>query len=167
MLPTRILVRHSVKSKFVAFLIHRWHSYDAAAGIALANSYRDVITAVMCGSEIRLRHNRAVAVPLVRTCVTRLRAAGVTQPLTHQATWPEWCNEEFPGQLFPRCERWDDVASIVDFISQTSYSWWENRVHVSHLLTPVSPRHMMAPTNTSPCAPTDACMRPRRKHVQL
>lgn len=98
------------------------------AGVALANSYRDVIVAVMCGSEIRLRHNRAIAVPLVRDCVNRMRAAGVQQPLTHQATWPEWCNEETPGELFPRCERWDDVASIVDFISQTTYSWWENRV---------------------------------------
>lgn len=103
----------------------------ADAGVALANSYRDVIVAVMCGSEIRLRHNRAIAVPLVRDCVNRMRSGGVQQPLTHQATWPEWCNEETPGELFPRCERWDDVASIVDFISQTTYSWWENRVQVS------------------------------------
>jgi len=89
-----------------------WLDPDAAnqeqinGGIALANANPDTVSAVMCGSEIRLRtKNHVVAEQLVASCVQQMRAAGVKQPLTHQATWPEWCNEEFPGQLFPNCEQ--------------------------------------------------------------
>jgi len=63
--------------------------------------------------------------------VTRVRAGGVAQPVTHQATWPEWCDEEFPGEIFPLCRPWTAISSIVDYISQTTYSWWESRVKVS------------------------------------
>jgi exo-beta-1,3-glucanase (GH17 family) len=154
--------------------------------IALSKAYEDVIVAMMCGSEVRLRFHRGVALQVVMPCLAQARAAGVRQvslqlkdvcsavvwsvlyrlflvpcvflaflqPLTHQATWvrfflsaalrltrpfavsflalmqPEWCDEEFPGEKFPTCARWEPMASAVDFISQTTYAFWENRVHV-------------------------------------
>ncbi len=96
------------------------------AGIALARGYPDVVSSVTCGSELSLRSGRAVAEPVVSDCLARMRAAGVTQPLTHQATWTEWCGT--PPQAPFVCQRWDFLASRVDFISQTAYSVWENRV---------------------------------------
>jgi len=33
-----------------------------------------------------------------------------------------------PG--YPKCERWNEVAAIVDYVSVTIYAWWENRMKV-------------------------------------
>lgn len=41
---------------------------------------------------------------------------------------PEWCDEEFPGEKFPRCLRWEPIGSAVDLLLVTAYSWWENQV---------------------------------------
>ena len=57
------------------------------SGIALAQEFPDTIFAVSCGSEIRLRSDRSVAVPAITSCVEQMRAAGVEQPITHQASW--------------------------------------------------------------------------------
>jgi hypothetical protein len=101
------------------------------AGIVLAKAYPDTIIAVSCGSEIRLRKTRTVAVPVIVGCINRMRAADVRQPLMHQATWPEWCDEETPGSLYPdKCKRWQPVANLVDIIGVTAYLFWENTVLV-------------------------------------
>lgn len=56
----------------------------------LAKTFPDVIVGVICGSEVRKRHGSAVATPIITGCIDRLRASGVLQPITHQATWREW-----------------------------------------------------------------------------
>lgn len=98
------------------------------AGIALAKRFPETIVAISCGSEVRLRLFAGVANTVVSDCLRRLRAANVSQPLGYQGTWPEWCNEDFPGQHFPACLRWEPIVSLVDVVFVTAYSFWENRV---------------------------------------
>lgn len=69
------------------------------SGIALATTFPDSVVGMICGSEVRLRNDAAVAESVITDCVTQLRAAGISQPIGHSATWPEWCNEDFPGQV--------------------------------------------------------------------
>lgn len=92
--PSILRSRAAATGVRTPIIMNLWLDVDAAAnsaqigaGIALARAFPDIIVAVSCGSEIRLRHNRAVAVPIILDCLARLRAAGIPQPLTHQATW--------------------------------------------------------------------------------
>lgn len=55
----------------------------------LARNFPDTIVSVICGSELRFRYSKAVAEPIVANCVRQLRAAGITQPIGYQGTWPE------------------------------------------------------------------------------
>jgi hypothetical protein len=38
---------------------------------------------------------------------------------SHAHTRTEWCNENFPGQLYPHCTQWQPVAGLVDIIFVT------------------------------------------------
>ena len=91
-----------------------------AAGIQYANSYRDTITRVSCGSEVRTRNGLAVAQPIIQNCVNQLRANGVTQPITSIDTWWQWCNESLT------CQQWS-LANSLDWIGVNVFPWWENK----------------------------------------
>ena len=69
-----------------------------AAGIAAAQHYPETIVRLSCGSEVRTRLGFAAAEPIIRDCITRVRDAGVAQPLTSIDTWWNWCNETWPCQ---------------------------------------------------------------------
>lgn len=88
-------------------------------GIAAAKKYSDTIIRISCGSEVRTRQV-ADAEGKIRTCLERLRAAGVTQPLTTIEVWWEWCNRAVP------CQMWD-MVNDVDWIGINVFPWWENK----------------------------------------
>ena len=90
-----------------------------AKGIELARTYADTVVRISCGSEMRVRHGNA-ADSVVRDCLARLRAAGVTQPLTANDTWWSWCNQNWPCQVRA-------VAADVDWIGVNVFPWWENK----------------------------------------
>jgi exo-beta-1,3-glucanase (GH17 family) len=89
------------------------------AGIEAAKEYADTIIRISCGSEFRTRNGTALD-SILRDCITQVRGAGVTQPLTTIETWWEWCNRSWP------CGRWD-LADDVDWIGINVFPWWENR----------------------------------------
>jgi exo-beta-1,3-glucanase (GH17 family) len=91
-----------------------------AKGIEVARAYAGTIVRISCGSEVRVRHGAAVAEPIIRDCLTRMRAAGVTQPLTSIDTWWGWCNERWPCGVWP-------LASDLDWIGINVFPWWENK----------------------------------------
>ena len=90
------------------------------AGIAKAKQYPDTIIRLSCGSELRTRLTAGVAEPIIQGCLTQVRNAGVTQPLTSIDTWWQWCNETWPCQA-------RGLASQVDWIGINVYPWWENK----------------------------------------
>lgn len=107
------------------------NNIQISQAIALARQYPQTIIGLVCGTEVRLRNFAGVANREVLNCVNQMRAAGVVQPIGHHATWPEWCDEEFPGQRYPNnCRRWEPVASAVDIIYVSAYAWWENQVGI-------------------------------------
>jgi exo-beta-1,3-glucanase (GH17 family) len=85
-----------------------------------ALAYPETITRLSCGIELRTRHGAANAEAIIGNCLTQLRAAGVTQPVTSIDTWWSWCNETWP------CAVWA-LADDVDWIGVNIYPWWENR----------------------------------------
>ncbi len=89
------------------------------AGIAAALAYPDTIIRLSCGSEVRTRNGPALDATIDQ-CLTRFRAAGVTQPLTSIDTWWEWCNASWPCQ--PRT-----LAPSVDWIGVNVFPWWEDK----------------------------------------
>jgi exo-beta-1,3-glucanase (GH17 family) len=97
-------------------------------GVMRALAYPDTIVRLSCGSEVRTRHGRSIAEPIVRDCVSRLRAAGVTQPITAIDTWWHWCNEA------ASCQPWS-LANDLDWIGINIYPWWENRYSPLHPCT--------------------------------
>lgn len=97
-------------------------SYNDASidqGIQLAKAHPQTIIRLSCGSELRTRHGLTTD-HMVRGCITRLRAAGVAQPITSIDTWWEWCARSWP------CRR-TDLADVVDWIGVNVFPWWENR----------------------------------------
>jgi exo-beta-1,3-glucanase (GH17 family) len=88
-------------------------------GITLAKRHPDTIIRLSCGSEFRTRNGTALD-SILRDCITQVRGAGVTQPLTSIDTWWEWCNRSWP------CRK-RDLADDVDWIGINVYAWWENR----------------------------------------
>lgn len=112
-------------------------------GIEKAKQYPDTILRLSCGSEVRVRHGAAVAEPIVRGCVDRLKQADVTQPVTSIDTWWGWCNEARP------CQRWG-LADDLDWIGINVFPWWENRYSG---LFPARRRRMHRPS-TSPATRT-------------
>ena len=89
-----------------------------ANGIEAAQAFPDTITKLSCGSELRLFHGDA-ADPVIRRCITSLRAAGVVQPITSIDVWWLWCNQAWPCQASP-------LAVDVDWIGINVFPWWEN-----------------------------------------
>lgn len=90
-----------------------------ALGIAAARTYADTIVRLSCGSEVRTRHGNTLDGEIL-DCITRLRAAGVAQPITTIDTWWEWCNRAQPCQT-------SAFAPHVDWIGINVFPWWENR----------------------------------------
>ena len=91
-----------------------------AAGILNAKLYPDTILRLACGSEVRTRHGAAVAEPIIRDCISQVKAAGVAQPVTSIDTWWGWCDEAWP------CQTWR-LAADVDWIGANIFPWWENK----------------------------------------
>jgi exo-beta-1,3-glucanase (GH17 family) len=89
-------------------------------GIQAALRYPSTIVRLSCGSELRTRHGAAIAEPIIRRCLSRLRAAGVTQPVTSIDTWWSWCNEAWG------CATWP-LAADVNWIGINIFPWWENK----------------------------------------
>lgn len=100
-------------------------------GIQKAQQYPDTIIWISCGSEVRVRYGAAVAEPIIRDCISRFKAAGVTQPITSIDTWWGWCNETWP------CQRWG-VADEVDWIGINVFPWWENKYSGLFTCTPAT-----------------------------
>ena len=88
-------------------------------GIELDKAYPQTIIRLSCGSEFRTRYGTEHDETLV-SCITQLRSAGVTQPITSIDTWWEWCNRAWPCQ--PR-----ELADDVDWIGINVFPWWENK----------------------------------------
>lgn len=88
-------------------------------GIQMAKTYSETIVRLSCGSEFRTRNGTGLDYVL-NDCLSRVRAAGVVQPLTTIDTWWEWCNRSWP------CQQWD-MASSVDWIGVNIFPWWENK----------------------------------------
>jgi exo-beta-1,3-glucanase (GH17 family) len=89
-------------------------------GIQEAKQYPETIVRVSCGSEVRATHGAEVADPIIRDCLERFRAGGISQPITSIDTWWGWCNESWP------CQRWG-LADDVDWIGINVFPWWENK----------------------------------------
>jgi exo-beta-1,3-glucanase (GH17 family) len=89
-------------------------------GIEVALKHPVTIARVSCGSEVRRRLGPTAAEPIIQNCLTRLRAAKVTQPLTAIDTWWEWCNRSWPCQVRP-------LSSEVNWIGINVFPWWEDR----------------------------------------
>ncbi len=90
-----------------------------AGGIAAAKRYPKTIVRVSCGSELRTRHGNAFDAEISR-CVSALRAAGVTQPITSNDTWWELCSRSLA------CAQ-DPLYASLDWIGVNVFPWWENR----------------------------------------
>jgi exo-beta-1,3-glucanase (GH17 family) len=99
-------------------------------GIQAAKNYPNTIIRLSCGSEFRTRHGTGLDA-IIRDCLTQVRAAGVTQPLTSIDTWWEWCNRSWP------CQIWD-MANDVDWIGINVFPWWENKFSGIFPCTPVN-----------------------------
>jgi exo-beta-1,3-glucanase (GH17 family) len=90
-------------------------------GALRARQYPDTIVRIACGSELRRRLGSApAAAALVSDCVTRLRAAGVLQPIGTNERWWSMCDHQWP------CRRWDAVGGL-DWLGVNVYAWWENK----------------------------------------
>jgi exo-beta-1,3-glucanase (GH17 family) len=111
--------------KVIAIL---WLEGDAATddqsinqGILRARQYPDTIVRVACGSELRRSHGAALAERLIGDCFTRLKSAGVSQPVGTNDTWWALCHEQWP------CSPWPFAAAL-DWVGANVYAWWENKV---------------------------------------
>ena len=91
-----------------------------ALGALRARQYPDTIVRIACGSELRTRLGSARAAALISDCVTRLRIAGVSQPIGTNETWWSMCDQQWP------CRRWDAVGDL-DWLGINVYAWWENK----------------------------------------
>jgi exo-beta-1,3-glucanase (GH17 family) len=88
-------------------------------GIQSALAFPNTIIALSCGSEFRTRNGRSLDT-VITGCITQLRSASVTQPITSIETWWEWCNGSSP------CQPWGIVNST-DWIGINIFPWWENK----------------------------------------
>ncbi|MGZ5011865.1 MAG: exo-beta-1,3-glucanase [Methylobacter sp.] len=95
------------------------NSKSITAGIEAAKAYPKTIIKLSCGSEVRTRHDYAFDGEISR-CITALREAGVSQPITTIDTWWEWCNRVSP------CHQ-TNFGAQVDWIGINVFPWWENK----------------------------------------
>jgi exo-beta-1,3-glucanase (GH17 family) len=84
-------------------------------GIRAAKAYPNTIIRLSCGSEVRTRHGTALD-DEVTACISALRRAGVSQPITTIDTWWEWCNRSYPCKRMP-------LAARVDWIGINVFPW--------------------------------------------
>jgi exo-beta-1,3-glucanase (GH17 family) len=96
------------------------NSQSISTGIAKAKQFPDTVIRLSCGVEFRNRRGAEFAEPKIESCISQVKAAGVTQPLTAIDTWWQWCNESITCQ--PRA-----LALQVDWIGINIYPWWENK----------------------------------------
>jgi len=89
------------------------------SGINMAKAYPNTIVRLSCGSEVRTRHGRSLDNEIIK-CINRLRAAGVSQPITTIDTWWEWCNRSW------QCQK-SGLYNYVDWIGVYIFPWWENK----------------------------------------
>jgi exo-beta-1,3-glucanase (GH17 family) len=78
--------------------------------IALANSYPDVVSAIVVGNEVMLRHEMAVA-DLAR--IVRSVKARVKVPVTYADVWDVWL-------------RYRELADAVDFVTIHILPYWDD-----------------------------------------
>lgn len=95
------------------------NSQSISAGIALAKTYPKTIIRLSCGSEVRTRHDYAQDAEILR-CMSALREAKVTQPITSIDIWWEWCNRSQP------CHS-TNLGEQSDWIGVNVFPWWESK----------------------------------------
>jgi exo-beta-1,3-glucanase (GH17 family) len=78
--------------------------------IALANRYPDVVSAIVVGNEVMLRHEMAAA-DLAR--IVRSVKARVTVPVTYADVWDVWL-------------RYQELADAVDFVTIHILPYWDD-----------------------------------------
>jgi exo-beta-1,3-glucanase (GH17 family) len=106
------------------------NSKSIEKGIEVAKAFPETIIKLSCGSEVRTRHDYVFDGEINR-CITSLRAAGVTQPITSIDTWWQWCNRSQP------CSQ-ASFAAQVDWIGINVFPWWENKYSEIHSCTPAA-----------------------------
>jgi glucan 1,3-beta-glucosidase len=88
-------------------------------GIALANEYADVVTAVIVGNEVLLRREQTPA--QLRALIERVRA-GTAVPITYADVWEFWLRNA-------------DLAQVTNFVTIHILPYWEdNPVGIDHAL---------------------------------
>jgi glucan 1,3-beta-glucosidase len=88
-------------------------------GIALANQYRDVVTAVVVGNEVLLRREQTPA--QLRALIERVRA-GTSVPVTYADVWEFWLRNP-------------DLAQVTSFVTVHILPYWEdNPIGIDHAL---------------------------------
>jgi exo-beta-1,3-glucanase (GH17 family) len=108
------------------------NSASIAKAIEKAKQHSATVIRLSCGSEIRTRFPNRVAevVSLVQSCVSQMKAAGVSQPVGYIDTWWNWCNAAAP------CLEWS-LKDNVDWIGINIYAWWENKYSGLYPCVPV------------------------------
>ncbi|MFA5984506.1 MAG: exo-beta-1,3-glucanase [Methylococcaceae bacterium] len=103
------------------------NSQSIQSGIEVAKAFPKTIIKLSCGSELRTRHGKEFDGEISR-CITSLRAAGVTQPITTIDTWWEWCDRSKPCQktIFDK---------QVDWVGINIFPWWENKYSAAYPCT--------------------------------
>jgi exo-beta-1,3-glucanase (GH17 family) len=91
-------------------------------GIEMNEKFPGTIIAYSCGSEFRLREGKEVAQPIIIDCVNRLKAAGITQPITSNEIAVNMCNLNYNP-----CNPWSEVIDKLDFLSLNIFPWWGNK----------------------------------------
>jgi exo-beta-1,3-glucanase (GH17 family) len=96
------------------------NNQSISKGIAKAKQFPETLIRLSCGVEVWRYADADKVEPAIQNCVTQVKAAGVTQPLTAIDTWWHWCNKNMPCQARP-------LHSQLDWIGVNIYPWWENK----------------------------------------
>jgi glucan 1,3-beta-glucosidase len=92
---------------------------EIAHGIALANEYPDVVTAVIVGNEVLLRREQTPA--QLRALIERVHA-GTTVPVTYADVWEFWLRNP-------------DLAQVTSFVTIHILPYWEDQpIGIDHAL---------------------------------
>ncbi len=107
-----------------------------ATGISEAQEHNETIIRLSCGSEMRTRYGSSTDT-VIRRCITALKNAGLTQPVTSIDTWGEWCGDNWNASA--GCGQWD-LAQQVDWIGINVFPWWVNKNSAIFTCTPAAGR---------------------------
>jgi exo-beta-1,3-glucanase (GH17 family) len=92
---------------------------EIAHGIALANQYSDVVTAVIVGNEVLLRREQTPA--QMRALLERVRA-GTSVPVTYADVWEFWLRNA-------------ELAEVASFVTIHILPYWEDQpIGIDHAL---------------------------------